>query len=524
MNKPAKSAAGSAKRRKTSGRKTPRLLIFIVAYNAEKTIREVLGRIPEALTAYNTEILIIDDSSRDNTFAQAHKEALAGDLPFPLTVLFNPVNQGYGGNQKLGFHYAIEQKFDVVALVHGDGQYAPECLPELLAPLLAGEADAVFGSRMLTRGGARRGGMPLYKFIGNKVLTAYQNFMLGASLSEFHSGYRLYSVPALARIPFALNTNVFHFDTEIIIQFLFAGLRIKELPIPTYYGDEICNVDGLRYAWDVVCATFVARVQDFGILYRRNFDVRPGGSENAHYSAKLDFASPHSEALSMVTAGERVLDLGCAGGYLGPALKAKGCRTTGVDKFAIDDPEALGFERFIRHDLDDENLPVTLEDYDTVLLLDVIEHLKTPERFVEALRRAARRSPDTRVLVSTGNIGFAVARLMLMIGQFNYGKRGILDLDHKRLFTFRSLRRLFEQAGFEIVAVRGIPAPFPKALGDNRLSRALLAVNRLLIAISKGTFAYQMFLVVRPLPSLTFLLDSAGTKSAELVRKLGAKD
>src|SRR5262245_39375223 len=212
-----------------------RVLIFIVAYNAERTIEAVLRRIPTELAQYDTEILIIDDSSSDATFERAQILEKTQQLSIPLTVLFNPVNQGYGGNQKIGFHYAIRKKFDVVALLHGDGQYAPERLPQLIEPLAAGNAEAVFGSRMMESGNALRGGMPYYKYVGNKVLTRIQNRILGSSLSEFHSGYRVYSVEALNRIPFDRNTNEFHFDTEIIVQFLRAGMRIHELPIPTFY-------------------------------------------------------------------------------------------------------------------------------------------------------------------------------------------------------------------------------------------------------------------------------------------------
>ena len=230
-------------------RKKPKLLIFVVAYNAEKTIETVLSRIPASLVDdYRVEVLIIDDASPDATFEQAARFKDTRDLPFDVHVLFNPVNQGYGGNQKIGYHFAIERGFDFVALLHGDGQYAPECLPDLVAPLRDGAADAVFGSRMLARGDAVKGGMPLYKFVGNKILSCFENYMLGTRLSEFHSGYRVYSVDALKRIPFALNTNDFHFDTEIIVQFVFAGLRIEDRPIPTFYGDEICHVDGLKYA------------------------------------------------------------------------------------------------------------------------------------------------------------------------------------------------------------------------------------------------------------------------------------
>ena len=187
----------------------------------------------------------------------------------------------------------------MVALVHGDGQYAPERLPDLLTPLLSGEADAVFGSRMMKKGDALRGGMPLYKYLGNRVLTTVQNWLLGSDLSEFHSGYRVYSAAALAKIPFDRNTDQFHFDTEIIIQLIRAGMRIKELPIPTYYGDEICRVDGLKYARDVMRATLLSRVQDLGILYQRKFDVH----DAPPYKTKLEYDGSHTAALERVRGG-----------------------------------------------------------------------------------------------------------------------------------------------------------------------------------------------------------------------------
>ena len=152
---------------------------------------------PASLRRENVEVLVIDDSSPDNTFLAGldYVDGRGEECGFKITVLRNPENQRYGGNQKLGYRYAIDHGFDFVALVHGDGQYAPESLPLLLAPLIAGEADAVFGSRMMSKGGARKGGMPLYKLVGNKVLTRFQNALLGTEMTEFHSGYRLYSTP-----------------------------------------------------------------------------------------------------------------------------------------------------------------------------------------------------------------------------------------------------------------------------------------------------------------------------------------
>lgn len=497
----------------------PRVLIFIVAYNAETTIQNVLRRIPLEMQQYDTEVLIIDDASQDRTFEKGEEFRHGGTLPYKLTVLFNPVNQGYGGNQKIGFHYAIENGFDYVALVHGDGQYAPECLPMLLQPLIDGEADAVFGSRMLTRGGALKGGMPLYKFVGNRILTIYENIMLGSKLSEFHSGYRLYSVKGLAKVPFSLNTNVFHFDTEIIIQFLFAGLSIKELPIPTYYGDEICRVNGMRYAWDVFVATFLACCLKWGIFYRRNFDVTPEGF--SHYEPKLNYASPHSIAIERIGAGERVVDIGCASGYVSAALKQKGCDVVGIDQF--EPPNEAGLDRFIRHDLNSDHLPMSFDEVDTVLLLDVIEHAQSPETLVEQLYDAAKLNPKVRFIVSTGNIGFIITRLMLLFGQFNYGKRGILDLTHTRLFTFASFQRLFEQNGFKIEKVWGVPAPFPLAIGDGLVARALLKINQALIVVWRRMFAYQMLMEIRPLPSLEYLLEHAYRESATRAEHLATQ-
>jgi glycosyltransferase involved in cell wall biosynthesis len=485
-----------------------RVLIFIVAYNAERTIREVISRIPSSLAKFNTEILIIDDSSQDRTFELAHKFGKTGQIPFPLTVLYNPVNQGYGGNQKIGFQYAIHNDFDFVALVHGDGQYAPECLPDLLQPLLSAEADAVFGSRMISRWAALKGGMPFYKYIGNQLLTAIQNRMLGTSLSEFHSGYRIYSVNALRRVPFDRNTNDFHFDTEIIIQLLRAGLRIKELPIPTYYGDEICHVNGIKYAWQVIATTLRSRIQDLGICYDRKFDIGLS-KNNVFYESKLSFQSPHTLALERIPAGVTVADIGCASGYLSDALKRKGCRVTAVDQFPIKDE--LEFDRFVLADLDNVKFPFDAGAFDYILLLDVIEHLRSPERFVETLRRMRIKGQGATVIVSTANVGFLITRLALLFGWFNYGRRGILDLTHTRLFTFRTLQNLFEQAGYQIEKVRGVPAPFPLAFGSGFLSKIMLAFNQFLISISKSLFSYQIFMICSPLPSLEWLLARAQT-------------
>ena len=136
----------------------PRLLIFVVAYEAESTLANVLERIPDGLGSLDMEVLVIDDRSQDRTFEVGLLKA--DSIEHKVTILYNNTNQGYGGNQKLGYAYALRQDFDFVVLLHGDGQYAPECLPTILAPLIEGSADAVLGSRMMVPGAARKGGMP----------------------------------------------------------------------------------------------------------------------------------------------------------------------------------------------------------------------------------------------------------------------------------------------------------------------------------------------------------------------------
>jgi glycosyltransferase involved in cell wall biosynthesis len=492
-----------------------RVLVFVPAYHAETTIAGVIGRIPPSLLdRYQVDVLIIDDSSRDLTFAKSHEASKLAGLPFNVRVLYNPVNQGYGGNQKIGYRYAIENGYDLVALLHGDGQYAPESLPDLLKPFQDGDVAGVFGSRMLTRGGALRGGMPLYKFAGNKILTWIQNRMLRTSFSEFHSGYRIYSVRALESIPFERNSNDFHFDTEIIIQLLIAKRSIVERPIPTYYGDEICRVNGVRYACNVVLATVKSRLQGLGVFYDRRYDCATEAL--GQYNPKFDYPSPHSLALARVPARSRVLDLGCAGGYVGAALRErKGCSVTGVDAFPL---ENVTLDEFYRLDLNEGRSGIPVPRHDFILCLDVIEHLASPEQFLERLHESLSRNPEAELLISTANIGFIVPRLMLLLGQFNYGKRGILDVTHTRLFTFASFRRCLEQAGFRIQEMRAIPAPFPLALGDNGFSRFLLALNSLLIRLSRGLFGYQMFVRAKPLPTVKFLLDAALKESERKVR------
>jgi len=211
-----------------------KIIAVLPAYNAERTLRETLNDIPP-----NTvdEVLLVDDASTDRTVAVARE--------LGLTAIVHPRNRGYGGNQKTCYTEALNRGADIVLMLHPDHQYHPKYIPELLQPLRDGRADAVFGSRMLIRGGAQDGGMPTWKRLANIALTRIANAVLGLRLSEYHSGFRAYSRRYLETVPFSANSDDFVFDTEIIVQGKIAGMRFVETPIETAYFPEASQI-GLR--------------------------------------------------------------------------------------------------------------------------------------------------------------------------------------------------------------------------------------------------------------------------------------
>ena len=152
----------------------------------------------------------------------------------------------------MAYQYAIDKGFDIVVMLHGDAQYAPEKISSILEPLEKDEADMSFGSRIA--GLPLKGGMPIHRFLGNKFLTAVENFVLNWNLSEYHSGFRAFTTKSLGQIPFRLFSNDYHFDTEILIHYKLRKLRVIERPIPTYYGDERCYVNIWKYGFSILGA------------------------------------------------------------------------------------------------------------------------------------------------------------------------------------------------------------------------------------------------------------------------------
>ena len=429
--------------------------MLVVAYNAAMTLAKVLDRIPAEIRPDIEEVIVSDDHSQDSTYLVGLGYQQQSDLP--ITLIRQPSNLGYGGNQKAGYNLAIEHGLDIVVMLHGDGQYAPESLPEILAPLLNEEADACFGSRTMIKGAARRGGMPLYKFAGNRILSRFENAALGTHLSEFHSGYRAYSVAALKQLPFEKNSNGFNFDTQIIIQMHDAGMRIAEVPIPTYYGDEICYVDGMGYAADVTKDVITYRLQKAG------FGDGSRIALNEEYQLKASDDSSHGRISKLLQCRppSRILDLGCSSGLLSERLRRMGHYVVGVDVNEIEGVRDRTDE-FFQCDLN-EGIPTGVGDgYDIVLAADVLEHVVNPGNLISQVRDVL--TPTGTALYCVPNIAHWYPRIRSTLGIFDYDQRGILDSTHLRFFTRRSLVKLVERRGFAITRIESVGLPLD-ALG-----------------------------------------------------------
>lgn len=466
-----------------------RIGVLVVAYNAASTLAKVLDRIPEEIRPDIEEVIVSDDHSQDSTYLVGLGYQQVSDLP--ITLIRQPANLGYGGNQKAGYELAIEHGLDIVVMLHGDGQYAPESLPEILAPLLAGEADAVFGSRIMIKGAARGGGMPLYKYVGNRILSRFENAALGTDLSEFHSGYRAYSVDALKQIPFELNSDGFNFDTQIIIQLHDAGMRITEVPIPTYYGDEICYVDGIGYAADVTKDVVAYRLQKAGfgdgsrIALKEEYQLKPSEDSSHGRISTLLSTRPSS----------KILDLGCSSGLLAERLRSMGHYVTGVDVTEID---GVG-ERtsaFFKADLNEGIPPEVGSDFDIVLAADVLEHVVDPGRLMSQARNVL--SPEGTAIFCVPNIAHWYPRFRSTFGMFDYDQRGILDSTHLRFFTRRSIRKLVERQQFVIRRIEPVGLPLDVLGADGTKTNLLRLIDHLLLALWPTMFGYQFIIEATP--------------------------
>ncbi len=228
--------------------KKQKVVVVMPAYNAEKTIEKTYKEIPKG--SFDS-VIVVDDCSRDKTVNVSKK--------LGLKTIVHPKNKGYGGNQKTCYTEALKEKADIVVMLHPDYQYDPKLLPLLIEPIKQGYFDVMLGSRMQTREGALSGGMPIYKYLFNRMLTLIENITLGLNLSEYHSGYRAYTKRALEKIPFKTFSDDFVFDQQFLISARSHKLRIGEIAIPTKYFPDASSINfkrsveyGLSTIWELI--------------------------------------------------------------------------------------------------------------------------------------------------------------------------------------------------------------------------------------------------------------------------------
>lgn len=239
-----------------------KVVVVLPAYNAEETIERTYNDLPFDIV---DDVLLVDDNSSDKTTSIAQK--------LGIKTYIHDKNYGYGRNQKTCYQEALKLGADIVVMVHPDYQYTPKLVTAMTSMIAFDVYDAVLGSRIIG-GGALKGGMPLYKYVSNRVLTVIENILLGSKLSEFHTGYRAFSREVIENLPIHLNSDNFRFDNEMLAQIIYAGFRIGEVSCPTKYFDEASSinlVNSMIYGLGVLITAIKFRMQKWGLINSRLF-------------------------------------------------------------------------------------------------------------------------------------------------------------------------------------------------------------------------------------------------------------
>ncbi|HEX4809852.1 MAG TPA: bifunctional glycosyltransferase/class I SAM-dependent methyltransferase [Bryobacteraceae bacterium] len=441
--------------------------IGVVLLDASPNVDRALDRIPPAVWSNLEEVIFFGPGD----FADDDRRPKVTSLPGPS------INEP-GALRKAAFAYFLDRGFDIVALLRSDGLYPLELLAGLYRPIVADQADAVFGSPNFNHGGP---------------LNELEKMMFGIDLSNFHCGYRAYSFAALRAVEWQRLSDGETFDLELILKLRHQNFRIRELPIPGDCGSRVPFLHTLKQSIETVYRYRQTR---------RSVKRYPEFEEYfVHYPIKESNRSSHAYAETLVGTGNEVLDIGCGEGILAAKLRANGNRVTGADILAQAANESA-LEQYFSVDLNHGIEPMVHalhgKTFDRVLLLDVLEHLVRPEPLLEQCRRLLK--PDGQLILSVPNIANLTIRLSLLFGQFDYSERGILDKTHVRFFTRKTIRRMLRENGYSIVEERETVMPVELFFGLAAANPLMRFANNVLGVLTRtlpGLFGYQIMLVLK---------------------------
>jgi 2-polyprenyl-3-methyl-5-hydroxy-6-metoxy-1,4-benzoquinol methylase len=473
------------KRRAELGDALPRIALFLFDCPDTESLQRILDRIPRSVGEWFDEVVIMQERSASRE--RPVPRDLLGGGPANLQVHRLPRDAGYGGARKAAFEYALLKRFDHVVMLRGDGVHPPEALPALVHPILFDPDQMVFAYRQLRLPEAPGSWKLVPNLVAHTLATGFQNRLLGLRLRDYHSGYRLYSMRAIERIPFQLDSDDHRFDMQLVIQCRVLGVPVKEVPVGPIWREYPTNRVGLTEVLRACRCAIDYRLHQLHAYRLGQYFV----DEGVRYTLKRSRTGSHMQIVGAIAPGSSVLDLGCSQGLLAHPLREKGVRVTGVD---IAPPERLAAEldRYFQRDLD---LPLDLpvgREFDYVVVSDVIEHLRNRTQLLRGARRFLKEGG--RLIISTPNIALWFYRLSLFVGRFEYGPRGVLDETHVHLFTRATFRREVEKAGFFVLKERVTALPFEivfESTGRSRLVRSASNLYHALARLWPAMFAYQ---------------------------------
>lgn len=445
-------------------------------------------------------LLISTQSLHDNGSGDGH----CGPCPVPnVTCLCVSPGMGLGQVQKIGLHTALDQGHDLVIVCRASQRLTTDVLQRIVEKCQETDADVVLTQPVVPTPTPASSASTRFLAWCHRCLT-------GIDCHSASHEYRAYTARFLRSVPFEINTDGDSFDLELLLQAHYIGGRVVTMDMPSLGTAPTPRswINSLSQVMGEIAVEFQYRCHCSGMLCSLKYrDLSP-----LKYRDKTTHLySSHTMALDIVRKlhPRTILDIGCGAGFVAKCCESMGAQVTGLDQHR---PLPNMMSDFKVADLEAGSLPLSPTAFDLILMLDIVEHLAEPERFLLAMREetgtASPASPAPAVIISTPNVAFVTVRLGLLVGRFNYAERGILDIAHKRLFTKGSLLRMLRDCGYAVETVRPVGVPFESVIGG-RLGRMLGRICQLAAWLWSDLFAFQFLVTCRPLPSARHILQVA---------------